>query len=1475
MARHLGLLLGLLICLTFSAPPAAALTDTFTSSGTWTAPAGVTSVTVEAWGGGGAGGGARGNPSGGGGGAGGQYVQKVVAVVPGNSYAVVVGTGGAGSTGNGGTGGDSSFNGTTVVAKGGAGGIAAVSNNTGGAAGAGSTSGGIGDVVVAGGNGSAGTAAQGGAGGSGGGVGGAGGAARSSSGNGNSGNVAGGGGGGGFAGNNADRSGGAGARGEVSITYTIPPPPTVVAFTRNSSNPTTTNTTVSWTVIFSAAVSGVNSADFVLTKTGGVSGESLGSVSGSGTTWTVSANTGSGSSGSGTLGLDLVDDDSIADVITGLRLGGAGTGNGNATGPNYTVNPPPLVLSMTRANASPTIANTTVSWTVTFSSAVSGVDTSDFVLVAAGGASGAGISGVSGSGAIWTVSATTGTSSSGTLGLNLVDDDSIVDPSTGLRLGGSGSGNGSYNGQIYTLAPPAPVLSKTASASSAVVGDVVTFTVVASNPYATPLSAVAVTDTLPTGMSYVTHVATLGSLSASGQLLTWTIPSLPANGSATLTLAVSLSQQGLLTNTVSAPNATPASSGILVLASAVTHFRMDEPVNSWSGAAGEVIDSGGTGLHGRRLISTAPTTTNIINPVPSIASQQPSVVGGFCNAASFDGRAIVEVADSPLFDYTTRLSASAWIYPTAYPPAGGLYSILSNDVNYEFHLTPTGKLNWWWSASSMTSLTTIPLNQWTHVAITFDSTAGGRRQRIYINGVQDGAVSTWQGTLAANNCNFYIGGDVATGAACSIMTARNFLGRIDEVKLYSFELSPAEVVADMTLGRACSGTFDHLRIEHDGVASVCAPEKVTVKACLDSSCSTLYTGNVTVNLSPAGWVGGDTFSFSGGVGTRQLSRGTAGNVTLGSNSVSPTPAAASRCFNGGSESCSMNFAAASCAFDAVEPGMAPQTPIYTKLAGVPFNIDVLALLSSTTINTTYAGPVTVDLVDASGSPCPTGSGLTTATNITFVGGDVGRKQVSFNSANAARDVRVRARVGASAPACSSDNFTVRPQQFTVSSTTATNTATSGAPAIKAGAAFSLSAASVPGYDGTPLVDNSKVTGTPTSGALSGSFTAAPAASGTATGSAFRYGEVGLFGLGQNAVYDSSFTAVDQPGDCVAGFSNVLTGGKYGCSTGSAAIPAVIGSSGFGRFTPDHFTVSYNSPQFRAACQSGGFSYLGQTFNYATAPVVTVQARNASGGATSNYAGSWWKLTEASLTGKNYTAASGTLDTGLLPSPDPVVTPGAGGSGTLSFSSGSGLGFTRPAVPVAPFDAEISLAINVIDGDGVAFAGNPARFGAPAAGNGIAFAGGKAMRWGRLALENAYGPELAALSVPLLLQSFNGSAFVPNSLDSCTSLPVAQLAMTSAFGTVAAPGPLRVNALNPNTTTATLGGFSGGIGSLTLSPPGNGGDGYVDLRANLAALPWLRFDWNGNGVHDNDPTARASFGIHKGRPRLIYQREVVR
>jgi hypothetical protein len=48
-------------------------------------------------------------------------------------------------------------------------------------------------------------------------------------------------------------------------------------------------------------------------------------------------------------------------------------------------------------------------------------------------------------------------------------------------------------------------------------------------------------------------------------------------------------------------------------------------------------------------------------------------------------------------------------------------------------------------------------------------------------------------------------------------------------------------------------------------------------------------------------------------------------------------------------------------------------------------------------------------------------------------------------------------------------------------------------------------------------------------------------------------------------------------------------------------------------------------------------------------------------------------------------------------------------------------------------------------------------------------------------------------------------------------------------------------------------------------------GQVVVFAALA----LGCDWDGDGLHDNDPAGRATFGIYKSRPGLICRRETYR
>src|SRR3989449_6124329 len=375
--------------------------------------------------------------------------------------------------------------------------------------------------------------------------------------------------------------------------------------------------------------------------------------------------------------------------------------------------------------------------------------------------------------------------------------------------------------------------------------------------------------------------------------------------------------------------------------------------------------------------------------------------------------------------------------------------------------------------------------------------------------------------------------------------------------------------------------------------------------------------------------------------------------------------------------------------------------------------------------------------------------------------------------------------------CSSDNFSIRPLAFSSVTSNMTNSGTTGAPVTSAGGSFSITGVAIAGYNGTPAIDNTKITahaGAVQTGSVAGSFGAADPATGTATGSTFTYSEVGNFTIGVNGVYDSTFTAVDPPGtECTNDFSNTLVGGSYGCSFGNSVASAAIG-----RFKPDHFIVTLGTLTNRQALScapASTYTYEGEQLRV----TFTLTARNGLGtpAITQNYttASGFAKLDGTVYANFGFGAVD--LADATPPLAATALTarvPSGTSSGTWVAGSGSftvDLAVSR-ASPDGPFES-FRLGVLPADTDGVTLRAADLNLDTsiPADSNDRVLVGSSKIRFGRLALRNASGSQLVRLPVALETQYWNGTAFITNDADNCTTLATNNVAMSNFTSNLAA------------------------------------------------------------------------------------------
>jgi hypothetical protein len=579
--------------------------------------------------------------------------------------------------------------------------------------------------------------------------------------------------------------------------------------------------------------------------------------------------------------------------------------------------------------------------------------------------------------------------------------------------------------------------------------------------------------------------------------------------------------------------------------------------------------------------------------------------------------------------------------------------------------------------------------------------------------------------------------------------------------------------------------------------------------------------------------------------------------------------------SGGGGSSAVNFNAVDGYFSTYPASTSAQR-IYTKLAGTAFTLNLAALNSATPtpglLSPAYVSgtnKVTVDLVDDSdgscasscaGSACLAKAALSTLTTSFGSADSSYKKGLSFTLGSAYPNVRARVKDTTNSPTvygCSVDNFSVRPTLLTVTSSAnadASGASATATPTVKTGASFTLTATALAGYNGTPTVSAGAITVNPSNtGTLSGSFGAASATNGAATGT-FSYSEVGYFSLNVDAVNDQTFTAVDQAGsDCTTDYSNSLVNGKYGCYFGNSSASAYVG-----RFIPDHFAIAAGS--VAPAC--GTFTYYDQDGFVTT---FTLTSQNSSNATTRNYTGSFAKLGLTTWAGYVFTGDTAT------PSASATAPTGSWSNGAASVTAKHQVLARPTSTPASPVNLTVSA--RPADTDAVTTV-------APTA----VMTAATALRFGVLAVGSAYGSDLLTLRLPVTAMYWNGSGLVTNSADACTgaALSNASIALGNQVQKPGTTGSFSTSVASSPTLPST---WSQGAGWITLTAPGTAGTAQVALNLGSTSsdascigwsvsstgsdLPWLRGKWCGSS-YSVDPSSLASFGT--AATPFVYFRE---
>ncbi|MFO1388067.1 DUF6701 domain-containing protein [Cellvibrio sp.] len=972
------------------------------------------------------------------------------------------------------------------------------------------------------------------------------------------------------------------------------------------------------------------------------------------------------------------------------------------------------------------------------------------------------------------------------------------------------------------------------------------------------------------------------------------------------------------------PNSTPANacnSSPVLLGS----WRMDEL--SWNGTAAEVRDSSGSGNHGRARIAAGSTA------LPSTTSGSPAYTNGAqstCRYGVFDGTTngvtrtygYVELSGFP--SLPNGFTFAAWIR-SSNASAQHQRILVRDDNQNGWGLSLAGgtsqpKLRFF--ARNITNngavtgqgtnpncgvfcVDTDPVianDTWYYVASVVDTSAKTVTLYVYNTAgtLLAKATGAYSGTWTDGTGTAAIGGETSASSE-GTQTSFHFLGNIDEVNIYSGALTQTNINTLRTTVRTCPAP-DHYELVMSANNLSCLGADVTVRACAESvsPCTNIdysINSNVTVATN-AGSLTATTFPLVSGSATTKLFYPAAAENATATVTLSGEVTAAinpRRCCLGGtcttSNSCTTTFKTAGLIFPDSATGtsdnIANQVAGVTSATGTAY---VRALQTNTTTGACtarFTTPQTVKMAYKCVNPgtCISGQTLTlNGTGVPANANSVALNSIVYGDVNLNFDANGSASIPinysdvgqiqlfaqiiktqtATDPAITltgdSNLFVVKPHSLVVLPITSNpGTSDTGSRFVSAGTEFQVKVEARNGAGS--LTPNFGKESIPEDITLKNLTLVYPAAGGTAS----------ALTLGEN------FAATTPTGTFV---NNKVSWKQVGSFTvqarlsddnylGAGDLASLATSATVGRIFPDHFRLVSST----LANQCGAFTYMGQPLNMS----YKLQAEAVDGTVLTNYGGNYKTVLPTYVA----ESANNGTDLGARLSLDTTPT---WVSGVYDVTAAIKTQFDRVSLPDGP---QTDLKIGLFMDDKLDLRNvqsldmDASTSGACTASTCTAKSIGAALdlRYGRLRLDDAFGPETYPLDVNFVTEYWAGNRFVLNTADSCTQVP--RSAITYPAGAISTDVK-RTVALSSGSTqgiyanlTSAYVGFNAGTAGQKFTKPSAGGTGTFVVSVDTSPLPWLSFDWDQGkttGPDDKLPNATFSFGSYRGHDRIIYWRE---